>query len=731
MRGVLLTLGLLVYGSFSYAQLRPCHQWMWVKGDSASQQYGAYGNKGVSNPVNNPSCREGAATWTDNEGNMWMFGGAQYDTSFNGTSSYGSYPLNDLWKYDPGSNQWTWMGGDNHRQSLHGIYAAPKGVPHAGNKPGARFGAASWTDKDGRFWMFGGRGFGASGSTQAYNQLFLNDLWRYDPTINQWTWISGDSTATSQLGVYGVQGTAAPENKPGGRHYACAWVGSDGNLWLFGGEGMASKSSSHVYVRGELNDLWKYNIQTNQWSFEKGDATVAGIWGGQYGRYGTQGQPAVGNNPGSRREAASWVDANGNLWLFGGRGFNSNSQVADALSDLWKYDPVTRMWTWVKGDNIGAQTGIYGTKGIPGINNNPGSRELAAAWVDENDQLWLFGGYGGDARGGFTHLNDLWVYNKFTNTWTWVNGDTLGNLVGKFGTRGVPDTANVPGSRRGMAYWVGKDTSFWVFGGQGIGSTYVYNHRNRDHLNDLWVFTPVTTPPPGDIAGPDSVCYGSSANYSIRKVSKASSYIWKLPQGWSGISTDTSIIITPMRGGAGTISVQALGVCDTSSAVFISVYANQITPALITVNGFTLSTSAPYSTYQWYVDGNIIPGATGATHLVQQNGNYMVVVADANGCTDSSDAYTVKNYVGIQQHRRIAGLSIYPNPVKDKIYISSTSNMQAPDVDVISMDGRKVIAAEKVWSVNITELSSGMYFIKITDRASGITDTRKFIKTNN
>ncbi|MBK9048088.1 MAG: hypothetical protein IPL74_15885 [Bacteroidetes bacterium] len=62
------------------------------------------GNKGIANPLNNPSPRmETAASWTDDIGNLWLFGGIWYGVS----------RLNDLWKYNIATNQWTWMKGDS------------------------------------------------------------------------------------------------------------------------------------------------------------------------------------------------------------------------------------------------------------------------------------------------------------------------------------------------------------------------------------------------------------------------------------------------------------------------------------------------------------------------------------------------------------------------------------------------------------------------------------------
>ena len=63
----------------------------------------------------------------------------------------------------------------------------------------------------------------------------------------------GGSSAPNAAGTYGTQGTDAPANMPGARLGAVSWKDSAGNLWLFGGNGNASNSTT-----GELNDLWRY-----------------------------------------------------------------------------------------------------------------------------------------------------------------------------------------------------------------------------------------------------------------------------------------------------------------------------------------------------------------------------------------------------------------------------------------------------------------------------------------
>jgi hypothetical protein len=52
------------------------------------------------------------------------------------------------------------------------------------------------------------------------------------------------------------------------------------------------------------------------------------------------GVPAVGNIPGGRWEPSTWTDRSGNLWLFGGQGFDANG-IDHNLNDVWRYQPTT------------------------------------------------------------------------------------------------------------------------------------------------------------------------------------------------------------------------------------------------------------------------------------------------------------------------------------------------------------------------------------------------------
>jgi len=364
--------------------------------------------------------------------------------------------------------QWTWESGLNSVNAT-GVYGT-QGAASASNLPGARYNASSWTDSSGNMWLFGGYGYSASNALSS-----LNDLWQYAPSTGQWTWVSGGNAGNAS-GTYGTQGAASVSNLPGARYSASSWTDSAGNLWLFGGYGYDSAGTA-----GYLNDLWEYSPTTGQWTWVSGGNAdnAAGV-------YGVQGTAAAGNAPGSRYAASSWIDSTGNLWLFGGLGYDSTG-VQGNLSDLWRYSPSSGQWTWISGGNAHNANGVYGTLGTASATNLPGSRQAASAWADSSGNLWLFGGYGYDSKGGLGELNDLWLYGVSSGQWTWVGGGDVRNASGVYGTQGTAAAGNVPGARQAANAWIDPSGNAWLFGGNGYDST-----GSLGVLNDLWEYSAST-----------------------------------------------------------------------------------------------------------------------------------------------------------------------------------------------------------------------------------------------
>ena len=432
--------------------------WTWMSGATTQGGAGTYGTEYTPSANNTPGARYASVTWTDSAGNLWLLGGAGYDT--NGHNVY----FNDLWEYSTASG-WAWMGG-SAGTNVAGVYGT-EGAAAPGNAPGSRSSAVSWTDSSGHLWLFGGYGYDVSG-----NLGNLNDLWEFDPTAREWTWVGG-STTENAYGAYGTLGSASLSNMPGARNSALSWTDSHGNFWLFGGNGEAQSGTG-----GSLNDLWMFN-PTLGWEWVSGSNGLD-----QVGSYGTRGTASLGNVPGARQFSSGWIDSSDNLWVFGGQGYDSSGHLGN-MNDLWLYSPTAGTWTWVSGSSTIAALAVYGSLGVAAAANVPGARDNADAWIDSSGNLWLFGGFAYNSTGTQGSVDDLWRYNPTAGEWTWVAGSSTADVKGTYGTKHIAAANNVPGARNSASSWTNHAGGFWVFGGQGFDST-----DAGGLLNDLWEYVP-------------------------------------------------------------------------------------------------------------------------------------------------------------------------------------------------------------------------------------------------
>src|SRR5580700_4727184 len=182
---------------------------------------------------------------------------------------------------------------------------------------------------------------------------------------HEWTWMTGaneDTPFDNSDPVYGTQGVASASNTPGGRNSGASWTDHSGNLWLFGGDGLDAN-----VTEGSLNDLWEFSPNTNQWVWVSGSDRAD-----QSGVYGVLGTAATSNVPGGRTNSVAWADGGGNLWLFGGLGYDSNGAYG-YLNDLWEFNPSSEEWTWASGSSTvqGAEVAVYGTMGVAAPDNVP------------------------------------------------------------------------------------------------------------------------------------------------------------------------------------------------------------------------------------------------------------------------------------------------------------------------------------------------------------------------
>ena len=356
---------------------------------------------------------------------------------------------------------WAWLGGGYNNTSY-----GTQGVPSAGNIPADVYEPCEWTDLQGNFWLFGG--------LQNHVEI-CDDLWKYDPVSGLWTWVKGPGRPDGYAN-YGTSGVAAASNQPPMRTWGVAtWVDLNGDLWMYGGAGF-----NDLY-----GDLWRYNIASNKWTWINGDSDVLG-GSPPAAVFGTKGVPSHLNTPGGLQEcSATWVDADNNLWLFGGGNYNGLSNA------VWRYSIATNEWTWMAGADTLNAVSVYGNKGVERATNTPGARNAYGSWKDVNGDFWLFGGYMSytvaDSRyDSAIAYNDMWRFSPASNDWTWMSGTNVADDNGNYGELCSSSVNYIPAARfENRARWTDPCGNFWMYSGaRGDGFDTAWA--------DLWQFNPTT-----------------------------------------------------------------------------------------------------------------------------------------------------------------------------------------------------------------------------------------------
>jgi hypothetical protein len=233
---------------------------------------------------------------------------------------------------------------------------------------------------------------------------------------------------------------------------------------------------------------------------------------------------------------------------------------------------------------------------------------------------------------------------------------------------------------------------------------------------------------------PDNhICPGTCTDFTNLS-QNGTSYLWTFP----GANPSVSVDINPVSicyNTPGTYAVELIATNAISSDTltlnnFITVFA--LPPAQgIIQNGDTLFANQGAVTYQWFLNGNIISGATSYYYVAPQSGNYSVVAADENAC----EVEAVINNV-IASNQILDGssrLTIFPVPAFNELTVEGIeSSSIANNILVYNMTGEKVMEIlpselkDHKINVEISSLTTGMYWIQIETKEKIIRE--RFLK---
>jgi hypothetical protein len=174
---------------------------------------------------------------------------------------------------------------------------------------------------------------------------------------------------------------------------------------------------------------------------------------------------------------------------------------------------------------------------------------------------------------------------------------------------------------------------------------------------------------------------------------------------------------------AGNICVLVMDVngCDTT----VCANVNQPPQIMIQITGITHQTSTtPNGSVTFTVSGGVQPyvislirynynDTIGGPFTGLEAGNYAIYVTDANGIK-ATQPFTINNNISGLAENSIPSIKVFPNPANDRLFVSAQN---ISDVEIYHVSGQivlhQLVNNENTIQLNISELASGSYFIKV------------------
>lgn len=318
--------------------------------------------------------------------------------------------------------------------------------------------------------------------------------------------------------------------------------------------------------------------------------------------------------------------------------------------------------------------------------------------------------------------------------------DSFGYYISAVAFVGYVNSKAIDIDKEGNIYSTGGFIDYVDFD-PGVG---IYKLKSYTSMNDIFVTKLCAVPTkPDQILGNFSVCTHGMETYSILPVPGASGYTWRTIDGATiDLGKDSLSIKTIVGFYSGYIVVSAYNSCGYGKPCSLFVSKNSIItkqPLSQNVNEgdnvrFIIKSSNSLSNYQWQLDSG------GGFHNLSTGGKYSGVTNDtlsinnvdlsqnyysfrcyvnSSTCHDTSNVANLTfNLLGINLDYNQNEYTIYPNPSKEIIFVSSKVSPREAKYTILDAIGAQVLQGNLINSiseVNIKGLAPGLYFLLISD----------------
>lgn len=162
-----------------------------------------------------------------------------------------------------------------------------------------------------------------------------------------------------------------------------------------------------------------------------------------------------------------------------------------------------------------------------------------------------------------------------------------------------------------------------------------------------------------------------------------------------------------------------------SDTVYVTILP-ALTPPVITQNDSVL-TSSQGATYQWFLEGNSIPGATGQNYIFLENGSYIVLITDSNGCYAESTPFQLTDIAFVSYQKG----KLYPNPADRELTVLFNNEITIMNTwcNIFNSLGQSVynskITNNFEYKIPVENFPAGMYYFYLNGK--DVSFTAKFV----
>lgn len=139
------------------------------------------------------------------------------------------------------------------------------------------------------------------------------------------------------------------------------------------------------------------------------------------------------------------------------------------------------------------------------------------------------------------------------------------------------------------------------------------------------------------------------------------------------------------------------------------------------------NTSTNGATYAWTFGDGTTSTLQNPTHTYVANGNYSVelIVYSADTCFTDTEIQNINiGTTGIDKATNNKKINIYPNPANS--FIEIKTDLDYSSVSIMDVTGKAIKQLDSQTKIDISDLTNGIYFIKITGKENTV--IRKFVK---